>query len=99
MTTWIHMRCEEIENFLEGLFNGEERFVVSEEIAAELDTLEEVYGLLSKFRDRLTDEAIWETDKDIIDLFKIVRDLERIAEAQVNKVIQACVAWRRAAIS
>ncbi len=99
MTTWIHMRCEEIENFLKGLFNGEERFDVSEEIAAELDTLEEVYGLLSKFRDRLTDEAIWETDKDIIDLFKIVRDLERIAEAQVNKVIQACVAWRRAAIS
>ncbi len=99
MTTWIHMRCEEIENFLKGLFNGEERFDVSEEIAAELDTLEEVYGLLSKFRDRLTDEAIWETDKDIIDLFKIVRDLERIAEMQINEVIQACVAWRRAATS
>ena len=95
----IVMRCEEIENFLEGLFNGEEELDVSEGIAEELDIFEEVQRLLSKVRDLLTNEADPETETGLVDFPRHVRDLSLIAEAQVNKIIQACVAWRRAAIT
>jgi len=58
----IVMRCEEVDNFLEGLFDGEEELEVPEEIADELDILEEIYRLLSKVRDVLTNEPDPQTE-------------------------------------
>ena len=43
-------------------------------------------------RDQLTKEAGTEPENNLIDFVRHVRDLSLIVEAQVNKVIQACVA-------
>ncbi|HEX9867749.1 MAG TPA: hypothetical protein VGC99_03990 [Candidatus Tectomicrobia bacterium] len=99
LSTLVVMRCEEVDNFLEGFFDGEEELEVSEDIADELDTFEEIYRLLSKVRDVLTNGPDPQTETGLPDFPRHVRDLSLMAEAQVNNIIQACIAWRRAAIT
>ncbi len=93
------MRCEEIENFIDGLFGGEEDLDVPEEVAEELDVLGETFGYLSGVRDLLTREASPPHEEELADLSKSLLTLDRTAQEQVNSVILACVAERQEMIA
>ena len=94
MRDFLTVRTEEIHQFLEGLLGDTEERAVPEDIRADIGLLSENYGLMSA-----TLEMLMAKDEDASGLANGLRELDAIANVQINDIITASVQWRQESVT
>jgi|TARA_B100000315_G_scaffold200638_1_gene192876 hypothetical protein len=92
---FLAVRCQEIEGFLDGLYDGRESLDLPDAVIEELDSLAESFAVLSGTRNVAGDETVPGTSADVTGLIGTIRDVDPILTTQLNAIIQGCVAFRR----
>jgi hypothetical protein len=89
------IRRQELDGFVEGLFNGTEVIDLPEKASVSLDTLGEMRALIAGVH-QFTSEADKPAElSDIATTMKHLREMTRIAEAEINRVVLDCTRARR----
>ena len=89
------IRRQEINGFFEGLFAGEEEADLPAKASAALDTLGEVRAMIAGVHEVASDASKPADLSDIATTMKHLRDLSRIAEIEINRVVLDCTRARR----
>jgi hypothetical protein len=89
------IRRQEIDGFFEGLFAGEEEADLPAKASAALDTLGEVRAMIAGVHEVASDASKPADLSDIATTMKHLRDLSRITEIEINRVVLDCTRARR----
>lgn len=89
------IRRQEIDGFFEGLFAGEEEADLPAKASAALDTLGEVRAMIAGVHEVASDASQPADLSDIATTMKHLRDLSRITEIEINRVVLDCARARR----
>jgi hypothetical protein len=84
------LRLQELQSFEEGLLGGEQFVDIPQPAAQSMRTLGEMAGLFASIHDTIKSGA-YGTAKDTKGLRANVADLTKVAEIEVNSVIDACL--------
>jgi hypothetical protein len=89
------IRRQELDGFFEGLFAGAEQLDLPEKAAASIDTLGEMHALIAGVHEvgRATDKPA--ELSDIATTMRHLREMTRIAETEINRVVLDCTRARR----
>lgn len=75
---------------MEGLFGNEVELYLPEKAHQALQGLADVRAKFAASSQRLTDESTPAPHQELVALWRNAQEMTAIAEAQINKVIQAC---------
>jgi hypothetical protein len=89
------IRRQELDGFIEGLFGGADELDLPAKASAALDTLGEVRAMIAGVHQVASDPSKPAELSDITTTMKHVRELTRIAETEVNRVVLDCTRARR----
>lgn len=89
------IRRQEIDGFFEGLFAGEEEADLPAKASAALDTLGEVRAMIAGVHEVASDASKPADLSDIATTMKHLRELTRITEIEINRVVLDCTRARR----
>lgn len=89
------IRRQEIDGFFEGLFAGEEEADLPAKASAALDTLGEVRAMIAGVHEVASDASKPADLSDIASTMKHLRELTRITEIEINRVVLDCTRARR----
>jgi len=89
------IRRQELDGFVEGLFNGADELDLPEKASASLDTLGEVRAMIAGVNQIASDASKPAELSDIATTMKHVRELTRIAENEINRIVLDCTRARR----
>lgn len=89
------IRRQEIDGFVEGLFNGADELDLPEKASASLDTLAEVRAMIAGVNQIASDASKPAELSDIATTMKHLRELTRIAENEINRLVLDCTRARR----
>lgn len=89
------IRRQELDGFVEGLFNGADELDLPEKASASLDTLSEVRAMIAGVNQIASDASKPAELSDIATTMKHVRELTRIAENEINRIVLDCTRARR----
>ena len=93
-------RTEEIEGFIEGLYDGEEVIILRESASEALGHLEEINGLMHGVLDLLRREPPAPASRtELWTTLKNVQEVSRIAEKELHTVVLSCTRARQQALS
>ena len=88
------VRFEEIQGFLEGLFQGQDSVHLSDDIADCLDVLDDLIAMFGGIA-RLPKERQASTQEELRSLIDQMDELTTIAQREINQIITICAAQRR----
>ena len=91
----ILMRRQEIDGFVEGLFNGQEDIDLPEKASASLDIVAEVRAMIAGGLALVSDETKAASDKNYSTTLKRFQELTPIIEREINNIVMACTRARR----
>jgi hypothetical protein len=90
-----HVRREEIDGFVEGLFGSAEAIDLPEKAHQALNTLSEIRAMLEGVRSLAADKSKPASEADLAGTLRNVRDLTRIAEQEIHATVLSCTRARR----
>jgi len=88
-------RRQELDGFVEGLFNGQDEIDLPEKAHVALGVLGEIWGMFAGILDMSINDSKPVDVSQLQKTFKHLRELSRIAEHEINTVIQSCTRSRR----
>lgn len=94
LASYILMRRQEIDGFVEGLFNGQDEIDLPEKASASLDIIAELRAMLAGAHALLTDETKAGSEKDYATTLKHIQELTLIVEQEINVIVLACTRAR-----
>lgn len=89
------IRRQELDGFVEGLFSGAEELDLPTKASAALDTLGEVRAMIAGVHEVAIDPSKPAELSDIATTMKHLRELTRITEIEINRVVLNCTRARR----
>lgn len=89
------IRRQELDGFVEGLFSGAEELDLPAKASAALDTLGEVRAMIAGVHEVAIDAGKPADLSDIATTTKHLRELTRITEIEINRVVLDCTRARR----
>ena len=89
------IRRQELDGFIEGLFGGADELDLPEKTSSALDTLGEVRAMIAGVHQVASDPSKPAELANITTTMKHVRELTRIAESELNRVVLDCTRARR----
>lgn len=89
------MRQQELEGFVEGLFNGEEQINLPERAHQAVDHLAKLRAMMAGIHQMVLREIKAESQTTLDTTFKHIRELTRIMEIEINEAILSCTRARR----
>jgi hypothetical protein len=89
------IRRQELDGFIEGLFGGADELDLPEKASSALDTLGEVRAMIAGVHQVASDPSKPVELADITTTMKHVRELTRIAESELNRIVLDCTRARR----
>lgn len=89
------IRRQELDGFVEGLFSGAEELDLPTKASAALDTLGEVRAMIAGVHEVAIDPSKPAELSDIATTMKHLRELTRITEIEINRVVLDCTRARR----
>lgn len=89
------IRRQELDGFIEGLFGGADELDLPDKASSALDTLGEVRAMIAGVHQVASDPSKPAELADITTTMKHVRELTRIAESELNRVVLDCTRARR----
>lgn len=89
------LRRQELDGFIEGLFNGQDRIDLPEKASSALDTLGEIRAMMAGISELAKDDGKSAKADDLDQTFKHVRELTLIIEKEINIVVLDCTRARR----
>ncbi len=89
------LRRQELDGFVEGLFNGQDRIDLPEKASSALDTLGEIRAMMAGISELAKDDGKSVKAGDLDQTFKHVRELTLIIEKEINVVVLDCTRARR----
>lgn len=92
------MRRQEIDGFVEGLFNGREEVDLPEKASASMNVLGELRAMLAGAHTLAADDTKIASDREFAPTLKHVKQLTPIIEREINAVVLACTRARRQAL-
>jgi hypothetical protein len=93
--TYALIRQQELEGFIEGLFNGEDRIDLPERAHEALGHLGELRAMMAGICDLVARDAKAESKTARETTFKHVRELTRIMETEIHEAVLSCTRARR----
>ena len=95
LTSYILMRRQEIDGFVEGLFNGQDDIQLPEKATASLDIIAHLRAMLVGAHTLVADESKPGSDAEFARTLKNIQELTPIIEREINTVVMACTLARR----
>ena len=89
------IRQQELEGFIEGLFNGEDHLDLPERAHEALGRLGEMRAMMAGICDLVARDAEAESKTTLETTFKHVRELTRIMEFEIHEAVLSCARARR----
>jgi hypothetical protein len=89
------IRRQELDGFIEGLFGGADELDLPEKASSALDTIGEVRAMIAGVHQVASDPSKPAELADITTTMKHVRELTRIAESELNRIVLDCTRARR----
>jgi len=99
LTAYALTRQQEIDGFVEGLFNGEDSIELPEKAYAAVDILGEMRALLGGLHALVTDETKPASDRELTQTLRNAQQLTPIIEREIASVLYACKRARREMLS
>lgn len=98
LARFILMRRQEVDGFVEGLFNGQDDIDLPEKASASLDIVAQLRAMLAGAYTLVTDETKPGSDAEFARTLKNIQELTPIIEREINTVVMACTIARRQAM-
>ncbi len=95
LAAYAMLRQQEIDGFVEGLFNGLDEIDLPERAEAALDIVRQMRAMLTGLHALALDETKTHSDKEFAAALKQVEDLTPIIEREINEIVLACTRVRR----
>jgi hypothetical protein len=95
LTAYALMRRQEIDGFVDGLFNGQEVIDLPEKAQSSADVIGELRAMLVGLHTLALDETKAGSDKEFATTLKQVQELTPIIEREINSIVLACTRARR----
>lgn len=92
---FAQVRRQELEGFIEGLFNGQDRIDLPERAHQALGHLGELRAMMAGIEDLVARDIEAESRTDLEVTFKNVRELTRIMETEIHEAVLSCTRARR----
>lgn len=89
------VRLEELDGFIEGLFNGEETIDLPERAHRAVGYLSELRAMMAGIRELVSRDSDADDRAQIEMTFKQLRELTRIMETEINEAVLSCTRARR----
>jgi hypothetical protein len=95
LASYILMRRQEIDGFVEGLFNGQDDIQLPEKATASLDIIAQLRAMLVGAHTLVAEESKPGSDAEFARTLKNIQELTPIIEREINAVVMACTLARR----
>jgi hypothetical protein len=95
LATLAQIRCQELDGFVEGLFGLNESIALPERAHHGLDDLSKIRAMFAAVLDVAMDEMKPATDAAMETTIKLMREMTKNAETEVNAVVRSCTIARR----
>jgi hypothetical protein len=92
---FAQVRRQELEGFIEGLFNGQDRIDLPERAHQALGHLGELRAMMAGIEDLVARDVQAESRTQLETTFKHVRELTRIMETEIHEAVLSCTRARR----
>lgn len=92
---YARIRLEELDGFLEGLFNGEEAVDLPERAHEAVGHLEELRAMMAGICDLVARDPKADDRTQLETTFKHLRELTRIMETEIHEAVLSCTRARR----
>src|SRR3954452_16048809 len=89
------VRLQELDGFIEGLFNGQEAIDLPERAHEAIGHLGDLRAMMSGICDLVSRDPHPETATQLETTFKQLRELNRIMEAEIHEAVLSCTRARR----
>ena len=95
LTRFAQVRGQELEGFIDGLFNGQDRIDLPERAHRALGHLGELRAMMAGIEDLVAQDIQAESRTELETTFKHLRELTRIMEAEIHEAVLSCTRARR----
>lgn len=95
LARFSQVRRQELEGFVDGLFNGADRVDLPERAHKALGHLGELRAMMAGIEDLVARDVQAESRTQLETTFKHVRELTRIMEAEIHEAVLSCTRARR----
>lgn len=95
LARFAQVRRQELEGFIDGLFNGQDRVDLPERAHRALGHLGELRAMMAGIEDLVARDIQAESRTELETTFKHVRELTRIMEAEIHEAVLSCTRARR----
>lgn len=95
LASYILMRRQEIDGFVDGLFNGQDVIDLPEKAQTSADVIGELRAMLAGAHALVTDDSKAGSDKEYAATLKQIQELTPIIEHEINAIVLACTRARR----
>jgi hypothetical protein len=92
---FAQVRRQELEGFVEGLFNGQDQIDLPERAHQALGHLGELRAMMAGIEDLVARDVEAESRTQLETTFKHVRELSRIMETEIHEAVLSCTRARR----
>jgi hypothetical protein len=95
LATYGRIRLDELDGFIEGLFNGHDIIDLPKRAHEAVDALSDLRGMMVGLCGLMGQDPAAEDLRHIENLFKQLRELTRIMETEIHETVLACTRARR----
>lgn len=95
LATFAKIRRQELEGFVEGMFNGQDRADLPARAHQALNQLGQLRAMMAGIEDLVASDITAESRSQLETTFKHVRELTRIMEAEIHEAVISCAQARR----
>lgn len=95
LATFAKVRRQELEGFVEGMFNGQDRADLPARAHQALGQLGELRAMMAGIEDLVARDIKAESRSQLETTFKHVQELTRIMEVEIHKAVMSCARARR----
>ncbi len=95
LASYILMRRQEIDGFVDGLFNGQDVIDLPEKAQSSADVIGELRAMLAGAYALVADETKPGSDAEFTKTLKNIQELTPIIEHEINAIVLACTRARR----
>ena len=89
------IRLQELDGFLEGLFDGKERIDLTQKATAALDNLSDIRAMIAAIQEMAQDQSKPGDATQVEQAFQHLLELTRFVEKEINVVVIECTKARR----